>query len=473
MQTKSISKKIRQKYKYGLLHNYQFRFSPVSRIMIFNFLGIKIIEIMAIKIKEISFQNKTLIQEILSRAKNDLSDAMNVVIPILNDVKKKGDQAILDYTKKFDQVNLKEFKYNTFSLESNISNEIKEALEKAKSNIREFHKHQLQTVKEFQVSGNRLGIKYTPIESAAVYAPGGKALYPSSILMGAIPAKIAGVKKLSLITPPSIDGSLNPVLLYAAQISGVDTIYTIGGAQGIGALAYGTETVEKAEFIVGPGNRYVTASKTYLAGLGEIGIESPAGPSEVLIIADESANPNWVSCDLLSQAEHGEDSVAILATDSLKLANEVAKELELALKQRIKRKEMKQKSIDDNSYILVFPNIDEVIDFSNLYAPEHLEIMTKNYNSDFEKIIHAGSVFLGPYSPVAMGDYISGTNHVLPTAGGSRIYSSLGVDTFLKRVTFQEINKKSLMELYPFVKILSDVEGLDEEHGNSVYVRTI
>ncbi len=428
---------------------------------------------MSIKIKEISIHNKELINQILSRAKNDLTEAMDIVVPILNEVKQTGDKAILNYTKKFDSVELKNFRYDTSKLEANISGDIKTALEKAKSNIREFHKHQLKTTNEFEVSGNRLGIKYTAIESAAVYAPGGKALYPSSVLMGAIPAKIAGVKKLSLITPPSKDGSLNPVLLYAAQISGVDTIYTIGGAQGIGALAYGTETVEKAEFIVGPGNRFVTAAKTYLAGIGQIGIESPAGPSEVLIIADEFANPNWVACDLLSQAEHGEDSVAILVTDSMKLAKVVSEEIDKALNTRTKRKEMKQKAIEDNSYILVFPNIDEGIEFSNLYAPEHLEIMTKNYNSDFEKIVHAGSVFLGNYSPVAMGDYISGTNHVLPTAGGSRIYSSLGVDTFLKRVTFQEINKKSLKELYPFVKVLSDVEGLDEEHGNSVYVRTL
>ncbi|HMX33400.1 MAG TPA: histidinol dehydrogenase, partial [Leptospiraceae bacterium] len=227
------------------------------------------------------------------------------------------------------------------------------------------------------------------------------------------------------------------------------------------------------EFIVGPGNRFVTAAKSYLAGIGQIGIESPAGPSEVLIIADDSANPSWVACDMLSQAEHGEDSVAILVTDSEKLSLEVSKELEKALSERPKRKEIKSKAIYDNSIILIFPTIEEGIEFSNLYAPEHLEIITRNHKKDFEKILHAGSVFLGPYSPVAMGDYISGTNHVLPTAGGSRIYSSLGVDTFLKRVTYQEIQKDSLKKLYPFVKTLSEIEGLDEEHGTSVYLRTL
>ena len=428
---------------------------------------------MAIKIKKISIKNESEYLEILKRAKGDISDALSIVIPILEDIKKNGDAAIRRYTEKFDSIKLENFKYETKNLEANIPESWKQALEKAKLNIRQFHASQLKTKTEVEVSGNKLGVKYTPIESVAVYAPGGKALYPSSVLMGAIPAKIAGVKNVSLITPPSKDGTLNPVLLYAAQISGVDTIYTIGGAQGIAGLAYGTETIRKAEFIVGPGNRYVTAAKSYLAGIGQIGIESPAGPSEVLIIADNTANPTWVACDMLSQAEHGEDSVAILTTDSEEFAKRVCEELEKALQERPKRREIKAKAIYENSVILVFPNIEECVEFSNLYAPEHLEIITRDYNSVFEGILHAGSVFLGPYSPVAMGDYISGTNHVLPTAGGSRIYSSLGVDTFLKRVTFQEIKLESLKNLYPYVKILSEIEGLDEEHGTSVYLRTV
>ena len=428
---------------------------------------------MAIKIKKLNIKNDNEYKEILRRAKGDISEAFDVVIPILKDVEKNGDEAIRRYTEKFDKIQLNDFRIHTLDKEANIPEDWKIALEKAKSNIRQFHATQLRMKTEVTVSGNRLGVKYTPVESVAVYAPGGKALYPSSVLMGAIPAKIAGVKNISLITPPSKDGGLNPVLLYAAQIAGVDTIYTVGGAQGIAGLAFGTETITKAEFIVGPGNRYVTAAKSYLAGVGQIGIESPAGPSEVLIIADKTSNPEWIACDMLSQAEHGEDSVAILCTDSEELAIKVDLELKKALSERPKRREMKERAIDDNSYILIFPNIEECIDFSNLYAPEHLEIMTSNYDSDFEKIIHAGSVFLGQYSPVAMGDYISGTNHVLPTAGGSRIYSSLGVDTFSKRVTYQEIRRESLKELYPFVKSLSEIEGLDEEHGTSVYLRTL
>ncbi|MCX7999855.1 MAG: histidinol dehydrogenase, partial [Leptospiraceae bacterium] len=288
-----------------------------------------------------------------------------------------------------------------------------------------------------------------------------------------IPAKLAGVKNISLVTPPEKNGELNPILLYVAKISGVNNIITVGGAQGIAAVAFGTASIPKVDFVVGPGNRYVTAAKTYLASIGIIGIESPAGPSEVFIIADETANPMWLACDMLSQAEHGEDSIAILATNSLQLAQKVSEELEKALQERPKRYEMKSIAIYQNSAIFVFPDIEECIEFSNQFAPEHLEIQTQNYNQDFEKIRHAGSVFLGQYSPVAMGDYISGTNHILPTAGMSRVYSSLGVDTFLKRVTYQEIQKDSLAKLYPYVKVMSEIEGLDEEHGTSVKVRTL
>lgn len=424
------------------------------------------------KILKLSIQDKQLYNPILKRASDDLSIAIEVVKPIIHDVEKRGDIAIKEYTKKFDRVNLDNFKIDAQNIKVDIADDLKKAFEVAKDNIKEFHKIQIQSQKQIQVSGNQLGIKYTPVDSVAVYAPGGKALYPSSILMGAIPAKLAGVKKVNLITPPASNGKISDVIIFVAQISGIDNIYTIGGSQAIAAVGYGTETVEKSEFVVGPGNNYVAAAKVYLSGIGKIGIESPAGPSEILVIADQTANPEWIASDMLSQAEHGEDSSAILCTDSELLAQKVNEEIQLALKNRIKRQEIKTKAINNHSYILVFPNIDECIEFSNLYAPEHLEIVTQDYWRDFEKIRHAGSVFLGPYSPVAMGDYISGTNHVLPTAGGSRIYSSLGVDTFLKRITFQEIKKDSLRKLYPYIKSISEFEGLDEEHGTSVYLRT-
>lgn len=428
---------------------------------------------MKIPILQVSLREKEKLEPYLKRAKSNLLEATSAVLPIIQDVEQNGDRAVLKYTEKFDEVQLKEFLFNVNNLETNIPQDVQKAFLKAKENIEAFHRLQIPQAKETFISENRLGFKFTPVDSVAVYAPGGKAFYPSSVLMGVIPAKLAGVKNISLVTPPEKNGELNPILLYVAKIAGVNNIITVGGAQGIAAVAFGTESIPKVDFVVGPGNRYVTSAKTYLASIGVIGIESPAGPSEVFIIADETANPMWLACDMLSQAEHGEDSIAILATNSLQLAQRVSEELEKALQERPKRYEMKSAAIYQNSAIFVFPNIEECIEFSNQFAPEHLEIQTQNYNQDFEKIRHAGSVFLGPYSPVAMGDYISGTNHILPTAGMSRVYSSLGVDTFLKRVTYQEIQKDSLAKLYPYVKVMSEIEGLDEEHGTSVKVRTL
>ncbi|TGN18679.1 histidinol dehydrogenase [Leptospira idonii] len=407
---------------------------------------------------------------LLKKAKSDLSVATEKVIPILRSVEKEGDKALFEFTKKFDSIELSSLTIDPRSVRTNVPKDIQEAFLTAKKNIETFHKAQLRDSWSVNVDGNKLGVKYTPIPSLAVYAPGGTALYPSSVLMGIIPAKIAGVKEIQLVTPPQ-KGGLPDILVWLAQILEIDRIVTVGGAQGIAAVAYGTESVPKSEFVVGPGNSYVAAAKSYLAGVGLIGIDSPAGPSEVGILADETANPMWIACDMLSQAEHGEDSSAILMTTSQSLADAVSVELEKAFVERPKRLKMKQHAIYENSCILVFPKMDDCIHFSNLLAPEHLEIQTADPYKVFEGIEHAGSVFLGPYSPVAMGDYISGTNHILPTAGGSRIYSSLGVDTFLKRVTYQEVTKESLNRLYPHVKLMSELEGLDEEHGTSVKVR--
>ncbi|MDF3818806.1 histidinol dehydrogenase [Leptospira sp. 96542] len=406
----------------------------------------------------------------LGNAKEDLSTATVAVLPILEAVEKRGDEAIREFTKKFDGIDLETLTLRPNDLKTNVPESVKEAFLRAKTNIETFHLAQKRESWSTTVDGNRLGVKYTPIPSLAVYAPGGKALYPSSVLMGVIPAKIAGVKDIQLVTPPQ-KGGLPDILIWLCQILEVDRIVTVGGAQGIAACAYGTKTIPKSEFIVGPGNSYVAAAKSYLAGIGLIGIDSPAGPSEVCIIADEQANPRWLACDMLSQAEHGEDSSAILLTTSESLANDVSKELEQAFIDRPKRLDMKKNAIYQNSAILVFPTIEDCIWFSNELAPEHLEIQTTKNEFVFERILHAGSVFLGPYSPVAMGDYISGTNHILPTARGGRIYSSLGVDTFLKRVTFQEVTRESLKNLYPYVKLMSELEGLDEEHGTSVKVR--
>jgi histidinol dehydrogenase len=428
---------------------------------------------MGISIQRFRFDDRTSYEEYLTRSKADLSASIEAVIPIIHKVKNEGDSAVLEFTKKFDQISLKKMVWNVDNLpEEKVPESLKESFQIAKNNITEFHKYQLPLSWEKEISGNRLGIKYTPVESVTIYAPGGKALYPSSILMGAIPAKLAGVKNIQIATPPQKDG-IPPILSYVAKLVGIDRIVTVGGSQAIAACAYGTESIPKSEFIVGPGNSYVAAAKVHLSGLGVIGIESPAGPSEVVIIADDKANPKWIACDLLSQAEHGEDSIAILLTDSMQLAKSVQKEIDLAFVERTKRLMIKQNAIQKNSVILVADSIQDCIDFSNIYAPEHLEIQTEDYNSVFSKINHAGSVFLGEYSPVAMGDYISGTNHILPTAGGARLFSSLGVDHFLKRITFQEIRKASLEKLYPYVKEMSESEGLDQEHGHSVYLRTL
>lgn len=426
---------------------------------------------MAIQILKVGLKDHSILGPVLKRAREDLSSTLALVKPIVEDVKNKGDSALREYTQKFDEVvPPKSFVLEISKLNPKIDPKFKTALIKAARNIRNFHKIQIPENKEIIIHGNKLGILHTPVESVSVYAPGGKALYPSTILMGVIPAKLAGVKNIQIVTPPR-KGGLPEGLIAAAKIAGADRIVMAGGAQGIAAVSYGTESIPSSEFVVGPGNKFVTAAKVYLSGQGVIGIDSPAGPSEVLIIADDSADPIWVATDLLSQAEHGEDSVAILCTNSISLAQKVKKEVEKALVERPKRGEMKRKSIEDHGRIFVFSNLEECFVFSNLFAPEHLEIQTKSFKKDLKKVKHAGSVFLGNYSPVAMGDYISGTNHILPTAGAARIYSSLGVSTFLKRVTWQEVSKKSLQNLYPHVKVLSEFEGLDEEHGHSVRIR--
>ncbi|MCG6152750.1 histidinol dehydrogenase [Leptospira bandrabouensis] len=426
---------------------------------------------MSIPILNCDRNSRDQLDRFLLDAKEDLSVATEKILPILDAVRTRGDKALIEYTEKFDGITLSSVTLDPHSIQTNLDPKIKEAFLRAKKNIETFHEAQKRESWSKTIDGNRLGVKYTPIPSLSVYAPGGKALYPSSVLMGVIPAKIAGVKNIQLVTPPQKEG-LPEILIWLSQILGVNRIVTVGGAQGIAACAYGTESIPKSEFIVGPGNAYVAAAKSYLAGKGIIGIDSPAGPSEVCIIADASANPKWVACDMLSQAEHGEDSSAILLTTDKNFAVKVSEELEKAFIERPKRLEMKQNSIYKNSAIIIFPSLEDCIWFSNELAPEHLEIQTKTNEEVFSKIEHAGSVFLGPYSPVAMGDYISGTNHILPTARGSRIYSSLGVDTFLKRVTFQEVTKESLESLYPFVKLMSELEGLDEEHGTSVKIRT-
>jgi histidinol dehydrogenase len=437
-------------------------------------------------------------EEIIEKCKRpsfEDKEAFKIAEEIIEKIKVGGKKALKEITlqlDKYDPEPLVLTKKDFDVAEELLKQEEKEAFQEAAKNIRIFHEFQKSNLKDDKINLSEitLGYIYRPIESAAVYVPGGKAIYPSSVLMGVIPAKIAGVKYVSIVTPADSEGKIHPAVLYCAKISGADAILRVGGAHGIAAAYLGID-VEPAQIIVGPGNRYVTAAKTLLSATGKVKIDQPAGPSEVLIIADHNANPKFVAADLLSQAEHGEDSICVLLTDSIVLAEEVIKEIELGFKERPKRLEIKKESITKNSYIILFDKFVEIdeqkktkkitsdflraFDFINEFAPEHLEICL-NIFDDLEKYLDyiesAGSVFIGKYAPVALGDYFSGTNHILPTGGAAKMYSGLGVDTFLKRITWQNTTKEGLKKSSKYIDIMSKIEGLDQEHGHSVLLRT-
>ena len=414
--------------------------------------------------------------ELLLRATPaDAADVSAVVSEILDRVEGEGEAAVLEYTRKFDGVDLpgliaepEEFD----RAESALSEDEKSAFQSAARNIREFHELQKRSLQdqEADICGSRLGFKYLPIEGAACYVPGGTAAYPSSVLMGVIPASVAGVDSPLLITPPAKDGSVHPAILYCAKLAGAGRVLKVGGAQGIAAAAFGLAGVN-VRLIIGPGNRFVTAAKSILSGRNVIRMDTPAGPSEVVIIADSTANPAYVAADMLSQAEHGADSAAVLLTDSPELARDTAEWVARGIKERPLRADMKSAAIRDLSYAMVFDNMADAFSFSDDYAPEHLEICTADPMADLEKIKNAGSVFLGHYAPVALGDYFSGTNHVLPTAGAAKFYSGLGVDSFMKRITYQFPTKESLETSLQPIRLMSKLEGFDQEHGHSVEVR--
>jgi histidinol dehydrogenase len=420
-------------------------------------------------------------------------EAFQIAEEIIEKIKKGGKQALKEITLKLDKYDPEPLvltKRDFEKSESLLTKEEKEAFQEAAKNIRTFHEFQKKNLKDEKItlSETTLGYIYRPIETAAVYVPGGKAIYPSSVLMGVIPAKIAGVKYVTIVTPADSQGNIHPAVLYCAKISGADALLRVGGAHGIAASFFGID-VEPAQVIVGPGNRYVTAAKTILAATGKVKIDQPAGPSEVLIIADKDANPQYIAADLLSQAEHGEDSICVLLTDSIVLAEAVIKEIENGFNERPKRLQIKKESITKNSFILLFdsfikkdnneiePSDDffKAFDFINEFAPEHLEICMNVFDEPekyLEYIKSAGSIFIGKYAPVALGDYFSGTNHILPTGGSAKIYSGLGVDTFLKRLTWQYTTKEGLKKSSKHIEIMSKIEGLEEEHGHSVTIRT-
>jgi histidinol dehydrogenase len=394
-----------------------------------------------------------------------LSAVMATVVPILDDVKKNGDAALRKYTSQFDKAKIEEIEVPDTEIESalsSIDDALIQHLETAAGNIRKFHQAQLQKswMKEFG-QGIKLGQHISPLDSVGAYVPGGRASYPSTALMTVIPAKVAGVEQVVLCTPPKQDGNVNPLTLAAASIAGADRVFRIGGVQAVAAMAYGTETVPKVDKIVGPGNVYVTAAKMACG----TAIDFPAGPSEVLIIADGSAKSDHIAADMLAQAEHDPDAICILVTTSDDLARKVREDIEFQLKNSA-RMDIIRKSLD-NAAILT-GTLDECIGFSNRFAPEHLEIMTGV--DILGRIKHAGSIFIGNYAPVSAGDYASGTNHVLPTAGYARVFSGLNTDHFVTKSSVQIIDKKGLDSIGDTIIDLAEAEGLPA-HANAVRVR--
>ncbi len=405
--------------------------------------------------------------ETIKRSEQDVNNVLDTVSEILNNVKKNGDAALKSYTEKFDGVLIDDLKVTDDEIKEaydSLDETLLIALKQAAANIEKFHKKQIPKDWEMEVNpGIKAGQIVRAINSAGCYIPGGRAAYPSSILMTVIPAKIAGVDKVVCVTPPQKDGKILDAILVAADIAGADEIYKVGGAQAIAALAYGTESVPKVEKIVGPGNIFVTAAKKLV--YGQVDIEFPAGPSEVLILADESAEPEFLATDILAQAEHDPNASCFLVTDSRDLA-EKTNEFVLKLTEIAPRCEIIEESLSKSGKIIITDTFDEAVYVTNEYAPEHLIITTKDDDKTLGKIKNAGSIFLGAYSPVAAGDYGSGTNHVLPTGGGAKMYSGLSTESFIKKPTVQRITKEGLAELAKTSVPIAEYEGFFA-HSNS------
>ena len=421
--------------------------------------------------KKILYPNKADWAEMLKRPMQNVSTFFENVSTILKNVKANGDTAVLEYEELFDKVKLASLVVTEEEMkeaESQVPIELKVAILLAQRNIYTFHKKQKFEGKKVEtMEGVTCWQKAVGIEKVGLYIPGGTAPLFSTVLMLAVPAKIAGCKEIILCTPPDKDGKINPAILYAAQVSGVSKIFKAGGVQAIGAMAYGTESVPKVYKIFGPGNQYVMAAKQQVA-MHDVAIDMPAGPSEVAVIADESANPTFVAADLLSQAEHGLDSQVVLITTSEKLLGEVEYEVQHQLS-RLPRWQIAEKSLENSKLILV-KDMDEAIEITNEYAPEHLIIETKDYMDLAEKVVNAGSVFLGNYTPESAGDYASGTNHTLPTNGYAKAYSGVSLDSFIRKITFQEINREGIQNIGPAIEVMAANEHLDA-HKNAVSVR--
>ena len=403
----------------------------------------------------------------------DPAEAIRAVVEgVIDNVRINGDKALLSYAGQFDKVELESLyieKQELVALASTLLPEQKQALQTAYDNIYKFHQSQLKTEDKVEtMPGVSCWREIRPIEKVGLYIPGGTAVLPSTFLMLGIPAKIAGCHEIVVCSPPQKDGKVNAYIAYVAQLLGIEKIYLVGGAQAIAAMAYGTESITKVDKIFGPGNQYVTKAKTIIQSTTNTAIDMPAGPSEVLVIADESAVPAFVAADLLAQAEHGVDSQSVLVTTSQAIADQTIAELAKQLPV-LPRAAIAQKAID-NSYIVLVNDLDEAIAFCNQYAPEHLILSTDNWQKITDNIINAGSVFLGNLTPESAGDYASGTNHTLPTSAFARAYSGVSVDSFVKKITFQHITPEGIKNIGPTVEILAELEGL-QAHKNAVSIR--
>lgn len=421
--------------------------------------------------KVICYPAKEEWDELVKRPHLDVSELNATVEGVLNDVKNHGDSAVIRYEEKFDHAHLDSLSVSDAEMEeaeSLVSLELKHALELAHHNISLFHQsQQFHGEKVETVSGVTCWQKSVAIEKVGLYIPGGTAPLFSTVLMLATPAKIAGCKEIVLCTPPNREGKVNPAILMAAKIAGVSKIFKIGGVQAIGAMAYGTESVPKVYKIFGPGNQYVMAAKQHVS-LHDVAIDMPAGPSEVCVIADETSNPVFVAADLLSQAEHGVDSQVFLISTSEEMIEKVKEEVEKQLEQ-LPRKEMAARSLDNSKLVLV-KDYDEAIELSNTYAPEHLIIATRNYDELAEKVVNAGSVFLGQYACESAGDYASGTNHTLPTHGYALAYNGVNLDSYNRKITFQHLTDEGIRSIGNAVVVMAENEQL-EAHANAMRVR--
>ena len=425
------------------------------------------------RIENLTKENtNNLLEKLLKRSPTNYDSYEKDVKAIINNVKDNGDKALFDYTLQFDKANINadNIVVTTEELEEaykEVDPKLIEVIRKSLAKIKAFHEKQLQNSWFDYSDGIILGQKVTPIEKAGVYVPGGKAVYPSSVLMNVVPAKVAGVNHIYMTTPPSSDGKVCASTLVAAHEAGVDTIYKVGGAQAIAALAFGTESVTKVDKIVGPGNIYVALAKKSV--FGHVSIDSIAGPSEILVLADDTANPRFVAADLLSQAEHDELASAILITTSRALAEDVSKEIDGFL-EKLSRRDIISKSLDNFGYIFVADSMDMAIDAVNEIASEHLELVVKDPFETMTKIKNAGAIFLGEYSSEPLGDYFAGPNHVLPTNGTAKFFSALSVDDFIKKSSVISYSREALLDVHKDIETFAECEGLTA-HANSIKVR--